>query len=309
MSSNILADNSSNENNKKIYPNKQYANKQKSKKKIFCGNCGKLGHIYKQCTEPITSLGILLYRDGPHGRQYLLIMRKDSLGYVEVIRGNYPLDDLEYLKAIIEEMTISEKHKILNYPFERLWSELWVEDEEKKNKYKKEFINSMKYFNKLQEGIEINGELITLRRLVLESISKWDVPEWGFPKGRRNLKEKDLDCALREFEEETDISRKDIFVIKCIPPIEELFVGSNKKKYLHKYYIAKLTNENLEIGINANKKLQLIEIGDIQWFSLSTSLKKIRSYNREKKNVLREADQIIDSIEAVETFDSLEYNF
>ena len=83
-------------------------------KKIYCGNCGKIGHIYKQCNEPITSLGILLYRQINSKREYLLIMRKDSLGYVELIRGNYPLDDLEYLHNIFDEMTITEKKNILN---------------------------------------------------------------------------------------------------------------------------------------------------------------------------------------------------
>ena len=34
--------------------------------------------------------------------------------------------------------------------------------------------------------------------------------DWGFPKGRRNLRESDYDCALREFEEETDIKETNI---------------------------------------------------------------------------------------------------
>ena len=33
----------------------------------------------------------------------------------------------------------------------------------------------------------------------------YESPEWGFPKGRRNMHESDLDCAKREFEEETGI--------------------------------------------------------------------------------------------------------
>ena len=272
----------------------------KSCKKIYCGNCGKVGHIYRHCCEPITSLGILLYRNTAVGREYLLIMRKDSLGYVEMIRGNYPLDDLEYLRNIIEEMTLVEKDKILNRPFSELWNELWVEDEEKKLKYQKEFQNSMISFKKLKDGLIVENEFISIDILVSESKSKWLVPEWGFPKGRRNLKECDIDCALREFEEETDIKIDDIYVIRCIKPLDESFIGSNKKPYIHKYYIAKLLNEDLIIGINTNKKIQLIEIGDIKWLSLSEGLKKIRPYNREKKNILREGDQVIDDIERLD---------
>ena len=104
---------------------------------------------------------------------------------------------------------------------------------------------------------------------------------------------------MREFEEETDISRDDIYVLKCIDPLDEEFVGSNKKRYRHIYYIAKLISDIGEPSINQNKKLQMIEIGDIKWLSLNDALRSIRRYNKEKKNILREADSLIDSIESM----------
>ena len=30
-------------------------------KKSYCSNCGRYGHNYSKCNEPITSLGIILY--------------------------------------------------------------------------------------------------------------------------------------------------------------------------------------------------------------------------------------------------------
>ncbi len=278
----------------------------KINKKVYCGNCGKIGHIYKHCTDPITSLGILLYRITKYGREYLLVMRKDSLGYVELIRGNYPLNDLEYLNNIFDEMTDTEKYRILNLPFSTLWNDLWVEDEEKKAKYQKEFYNSEKQFNILKNGLLVEEEFTNLSSLVNNSKSKWDQPEWGFPKGRRNLKERDLQCAVREFEEETDIDRENIYVLRCIDPLEEDFIGSNKKRYKHIYYIAKLVGDIGTPSINQDKKIQVIEIGDIKWFTLSEALKSIRSYNREKKNILREADTLIDSIESMDVMPLLE---
>ena len=29
------------------------------KKSLYCGNCGKGGHLYRNCTEPITSFGLV----------------------------------------------------------------------------------------------------------------------------------------------------------------------------------------------------------------------------------------------------------
>ena len=33
--------------------------KYNNKKKLFCCNCGKYGHKYSKCNDPITSLGII----------------------------------------------------------------------------------------------------------------------------------------------------------------------------------------------------------------------------------------------------------
>ena len=261
---------------------------------IYCGNCGKQGHIYKDCDEPIISLGIILYREENHRRKYLMIMRKDSLGYVELIRGNYPLDNIQYLRNIFDEMTNVEKYKICHQSFDVLWNEMWVEDEEKKQKYKNEFYKAMKKFNKLYEGLTIEGETVSIQSLVDHSKTNWENPEWGFPKGRRNLKERDLACALREFEEETDISHRYLDVKHDIEPLEETFTGSNNKCYRHIYYVAHC-KENITPSINKNKPLQMIEIGDIKWFTFREVIQHIRKYNVEKLNVIRTLEHILDS--------------
>ena len=70
-------------------------------------------------------------------------------------------------------------------------------------------------FNKLIETGIIN-DLIIIKPI-------YKTPEWGFPKGRRNLYEKDLNCALREFSEETGYSSKSINLIEslvCFPEID-----------------------------------------------------------------------------------------
>ena len=46
-----------------------------------------------------------------------MIRRKDSLGYVDFMRGKYPTTNKRYIENIISEMTNHEKSKLLNNSF------------------------------------------------------------------------------------------------------------------------------------------------------------------------------------------------
>ena len=125
-----------------------------------------------------------------------------------------------------------------------------------------------------------------MESLLNESTTTWEYPEWGFPKGRKNAYESDIQCALREYEEETGYSRNDLNLIKNILPYEEIFTGSNYKSYKHKYFIAK-SHES-----TPSKPFQKSEVSDLQWFTLEEALAKIRPYNIEKKRILELVDSI-----------------
>ena len=79
-------------------------------KHTFCNNCGKNGHVFHQCKQPITSIGIIAFRYNINNKlEYLMIRRKDSLGFVDFMRGKYPINNKSYIMNIINEMTMNEK--------------------------------------------------------------------------------------------------------------------------------------------------------------------------------------------------------
>ena len=80
----------------------------KSNQSNFCSNCGKNGHLYHSCKKPIISSGIICFRKNQNRNEYLLICRKDSLGYVDFLRGKYPLHYKFYIQNLIDEMTLNE---------------------------------------------------------------------------------------------------------------------------------------------------------------------------------------------------------
>jgi len=258
----------------------------KYKKNEYCGNCGKLGHIYKRCTEPITSLGIILFTIEDNIIKYLMIQRRDTLGFVEFMRGKYNLQNIQYVKSLYEIMTKDERDKLENNDFDYLWEKLWMKDNVKQ--YHNEYENSKKKFQLLKNGIMFKNELISLKLLNNTVVNNYFTPEWGFPKGRRNLKENNLDCANREFQEETGIKYDKYSILKNINSFSETFLGTNNIKYKHIYYIAKYRGFNKNFKINKNNFNQVSEVSDINFYTYEECLDLIRPYNQEKKDMLSE---------------------
>jgi 8-oxo-dGTP pyrophosphatase MutT (NUDIX family) len=246
-------------------------------KQINCNNCGKTGHLYHQCKLPIISYGIIVCRSSSEGLQFLMIRRKDSFGYIDFIRGKYDCSNLVQLQNTINEMSIYEKQMISVEPFDKLWKLLWSNDC---------FLNGEESMSKKFEYIKQNY----LEDLIKNSTTNWEETEWEFPKGRKNFQEKDLDCALREFEEETGYSKNDVQVIQNIIPMEELYIGSNHKSYKHKYYLAFM---NESVDINPLPEFQKTEVSKIEWKTLDDCLLSIRPYNLEKKRIITNIHQIL----------------
>lgn len=259
------------------------------KKNIICNNCGKYGHYSKKCFLPITSYGIICFRKNNISESYdfLLVRRKDSLAFAEFLRLRFSLYKFDYILKLLSNMTFDEQNFLKNSKSpERVWARLWGTQYIRLN----EFNKIKKKLFLLLNGYQYNNQTISIKKLI-EKINNGRVePEWGFPKGRKLLSENNINCAIREFCEETDIDRKNINIINSIYPVKETFKGTNGVLYKHIYYIANLKNNNIELTINSNNKHQKYEIGDIGWFSIENTIRNIENINKERislfKNVI-----------------------
>ena len=254
----------------------------------FCNNCGKQGHLYHQCKRPITSIGLIIFRIRNKKREYLMICRKNSLGFVDFMRGKYKIYFPLHINNLINEMTNKEKKSLLKNDFKTLWQGLWGEFVGMQ--YRGEEGISREKFNAITKGQVLkNGEEYNLEMLMQKSPTRWISPEWEFPKGRRNYQENDINCALREFEEETGYSKRDVHIIQNIIPFEEIYTGSNFKSYKSKYFIGML-NENVQ----PIQDFQKSEVSQIQWLSLEKCLSFIRPYHLEKKELICKINKTLD---------------
>jgi len=253
----------------------------------ICNNCGKQGHSFHQCKLPITSYGIIVFRSSEKGLQFLMIRRKDSFGYIDFIRGKYSPYNIYQIQNIVNEMSILEKQRILTETFSTLWNDMWGETNN--SQYKNEEQSSSKKMDLIRDGVNVNGEVVTLQSIVNNSSTSWKETEWEFPKGRRNFKEKDLECALREFEEETGIASSKITIVENVLPFEEIFIGTNHKSYKHKYFLAYM-NETDDCLSN----FQVTEVSKLEWKTVDKCLEAIRPYNLEKKELISNINKVLE---------------
>ena len=271
-------------------------------KNIICNNCGKQGHIYYQCKLPIISYGLIVYREVKDIEtnektdiEYLMIRRKHSFGYIDFIKGKYTFHSYKQLQNTFDEMSLDEKTNIKILPFEELWRQMCG-----KNKPNEELASKKKY-DMLKNGIHIHHTYVNLEGLIIDSTTEFLETEWEFPKGKKNNAEKELDCALREFEEETGISHDYVQVIYNIKPFEEIFIGSNLKSYKHKYFVAKFVDN--DGNYNDNTKLinfQPTEVSKVEWKTFDNAYNTIRPYNYEKKTILENLHQILQKCNTID---------
>jgi len=299
-------------------------------KQLYCLNCGKRGHISKKCKDPPTSYGIICYKivgewniyqnimqikyyknhlsthinninmywfnnkkkeikdqvylyinKIKNDIKFLLIRRKHSLGYIEFIRGRYDITNEQTIIHLLEQMTDNEREMIKNSIFDVIWDDLWRNTSRSKM-YEKEYNKSKEKFDYIKTNIN---------NILVETKGKYEIAEWGFPKGRRNYMEKDIECAQREFCEESGLKNHEYVVLDRIYPLYEVFNGTNQIKYKHVYYMGVSNiSRNLEIYDN---KTQMQEIGDIGWFNYYEMIKMIRPYHTERLKLI---DDLIDFI-------------
>jgi 8-oxo-dGTP pyrophosphatase MutT (NUDIX family) len=263
----------------------------------YCNNCGKTGHLFHQCKLPIISYGIIAFRENPESKQreYLLIRRKDTLGFVDFMRGKYSIYNKEYILNMIKQMTNTEKQRLLNDSFSKLWGDLWGTPPglttRANDPYKVEEQSSRNKFESLRSGVYTKMDSHNLEELVNLVDSNWTEPEWGFPKGRRNYQERDYDCAVREFCEETGYGMDQLVLLKNIQPFEETFTGSNYKSYKHKYYVTYIKYKDTL----SYRHLQTSEVSGSSWMSAEMCDAAIRTYNVEKRRILESVEKMLNS--------------
>jgi 8-oxo-dGTP pyrophosphatase MutT (NUDIX family) len=274
---------------------------------VQCANCGGRGHMYRMCDRPVSSFGVVCFRVRAGGSlEYMLVQRKDSLAYVEFIRGKYSLMNTDYIVQMLSNMTRGEQDRLMTCEgFDELWNEFWQSDTTRN--FVKEYEQSSSRFSALWSGyVTAKGIEFSLEKALIECRRlrpPYEETEFGFPKGRRNINESDVCCACREFSEETGMSLAEIALVHGMLPFEETFWGSNHVRYRHTYFVAKYIGKddevenamptNQAIETTLSNPLQMREIRAMGWFDADGVLARLRPHYAERRALFRQIHGLI----------------
>lgn len=198
------------------------------------------------------------------------------MAFTDFVRGIYATDGPDpdrILKTYMEEMTCEERRKLQVWTFREIWDQLWPFQG---RCYHQEYEPAKRKFDRCD-----------IRRLLDATTCSWTQQEYGFPKGRKNLHERNQQCAIREFCEETGY-RPHEFDVLPISPFRETFRGTNDKNYSHIYYVARVKDNAEGPRFDLHNIQQAAEIRKISWLTYEQCLAIIRPYDAAKKKVFRQ---------------------
>jgi 8-oxo-dGTP pyrophosphatase MutT (NUDIX family) len=219
------------------------------------------------------SYGIALfnYNTKTNSLEMVMVKKRVSFYFVEFVMRPQNRREEERLIHMLNNMTSDEKLDILSLDFSRMYYRIWFSNPEKLDSNVSAERTEKYYY--LKSNFEKNflvdrGE--KLRELIDRSQNIESL--WEIPKGRKNNpQEKDMNCAIREFEEETNIPPDDYQILDEKPMV---FSYCNARvKYINVYYIALLKNDRWLnprcLKINYKNAQQLSEISDIRWMDIN----------------------------------------
>jgi 8-oxo-dGTP pyrophosphatase MutT (NUDIX family) len=164
--------------------------------------------------------------------------------------------ELAKLKNIIKYMPYTERNNIINHSFDALWDTLWSW----------QIKVDMMFDLYLTYKCIFNTYRNIYITLMIQYPCRTIEPFWEFPKGKRNSYESDIECAKREFFEETTYNDNDYNINNEYISYEK-YIGTNNIEYNIKYYLAELTNLEKSVYYNPDNIEQNNEIRKIAWFN------------------------------------------
>jgi 8-oxo-dGTP pyrophosphatase MutT (NUDIX family) len=261
----------------------------------IANNCNVGSKMYKKTVKRSVGIACCRYNENNRNMDILLIRKRYTYNFVSFVFGQYNPKDDKRIRCLFNGMTKQEKIEILSLEFKMLWYRIWLEFPEvvykpiifgnsiksindalnlvitQKNAYITSFkipMSKIDFYTKKKSKFErcfVIDKGTRLRSLMSKTTNA-ELP-WEIPKGRMQKDEAPIDCAIREFKEETGISMHDYKLLFNISPVVDSYTSMHIN-YIHKYYIAYADNTVVPDSLFMENE-QLMEVDSIKWININ----------------------------------------
>jgi ADP-ribose pyrophosphatase YjhB (NUDIX family) len=228
----------------------------------------------------------------------MIVKKRYTYCFCVFVFGQYNKKDTKRIKFLLNNMTQQEKIDILSMRFDILWYKIWLEFPDIPVTTKIKFdisttdsiVNTWKLMhmkNSTNHNIPYNVDSLTKLNFYLKKKTKFESTfigsncvklhnlmegttnielSWEIPKGRKQLFESDLECANREFKEETGFDSSYYNIIFDVKPAKEIIINMGTR-YIHNYYLA-YTKERFKPSNVFKNSNNISEIESVKWADL-----------------------------------------
>lgn len=188
--------------------------------------------------------------------QILLVQKRHTYAYNSFVHGQYNPKSTAGMVALFDQMTVDEKHTILSLDYQHIWYRVWLNYIPRASTY----FNAK---NKFERCFAVDGGK-RLRALIESSINAHCL--WEIPKGKKKTRaEADIHCAVREFAEETNFTKKHYTLWPRLTKTTRVLDAGCV--YIAKYFIA-LAGHSPTPRLTFRRRDQIGEIAAIEWMSI-----------------------------------------
>jgi len=200
----------------------------------------------------------------------LLIKKRTTYAYIDFVNARYNKYDDESISSLLSKMTNEEKLELMSMDFNRIIYKFNF----LKGGYKEADALLGNRYDRLKDAFDRNFNTDSGRTKLKMLASKTGSTEllWEFPRGRAYKGERSINCAMREFYEETGIRSEEYYIL----PEEKfcLVQRDEGREYISYYYIG-VMNQPRDVYLNLTNYHQVHEVADIRFIPLED----LRHYN------------------------------
>jgi ADP-ribose pyrophosphatase YjhB (NUDIX family) len=224
-------------------------------------------------TSPQPSVGMILYCQSGPELLYGLVKRKYGYGIIRALTVNFS-DNTCFTEICNVERKALLYVCSMQEHWEHIYAKLWIDSMWNKDTTSRNYRECMEKF--------INNRHI-IQQHIKETKSIFPNGIWGFPKGKPEFNESDIDCALREVKEETMVEKVNI---QTVPVQKEIY-----KDWHYAYFVASVDSESA-----CNRQIDNPEISAVAWCTYDQAIKLFPKDAVDKKKILKNIKQIVERI-------------